>query len=125
MFLGHNGWGAAEGGNVTTALDMTALRDQAQREIDDGLRACQLAVAHNGEVVWTEGFGEATADHRFLVMSATKPIVASAAWILIGDGTLELDRRVVDYIPEFGTNGKDVVTVEQVFLMIAGFPTAP
>ena len=30
--------------------------------------------------------------------------------------------RVVDYIPEFGTHGKEVVTVEQVMLHTSGFP---
>ena len=64
-------------------------------------------------------------DTRFGVASATKPIVASATWHLIGEGLLDLDRRVVDYVPEFGTHGKDAVTVEQVYLMTCGFPTAP
>ena len=33
--------------------------------------------------------------------------------------------RSSTYIPEFGTNGKDVVTVEQVMLHTSGFPHAP
>ncbi len=32
---------------------------------------------------------------------------------------------MADHIPEFGTNGKDVVTVEQVLLHTSGFPRAP
>jgi CubicO group peptidase (beta-lactamase class C family) len=36
-----------------------------------------------------------------------------------------VSKRVVDYIPEFGTNGKDVITVEQVMLHTSGFPHAP
>ncbi len=47
------------------------------------------------------------------------------AWLLIGEGRLDIERRVVDYVPEFGTNGKDVVTVEQVMLHTSGFPRAP
>jgi CubicO group peptidase (beta-lactamase class C family) len=31
----------------------------------------------------------------------------------------------VDLIPEFGTNGKDVITIEQVMLHTSGFPRAP
>ena len=34
-------------------------------------------------------------------------------------------RRVAEYIPEFGTEGKDVITVEQVMLHTSGFPHAP
>ena len=33
-----------------------------------------------------------------------------------------MSKRVVDYIPEFAPNGKDVITVEQVMLHTAGFP---
>ncbi len=32
---------------------------------------------------------------------------------------------MVDHIPEFGTNGKDVITIEQVMLHTSGFPHAP
>ena len=46
-------------------------------------------------------------------------------WAVIGDGALDTASRVVDLIPEFGTNGKDVVTVEQVMLHTSGFPRAP
>ena len=38
---------------------------------------------------------------------------------------LSLDERVSDIIPEFATNGKDNVTVEQTMLHIGGFPSAP
>ena len=87
--------------------------------------ACQLAVARDGDVVCFETLGAATDDTRFCVFSATKPIVASAVWLLIGEGLLDIARPVAHYIPEFATNGKEIVTVEQVLLHTAGFPTAP
>ena len=40
-------------------FDDGPLRAAAQREIDGGLVACQLAVALGGDVVWTESFGTA------------------------------------------------------------------
>ena len=107
-----------------TQLDFTALRHAAQREIDKGLVACQVAVARDGDVVWTESFGDADDQSRFRVASATKPIVASAVWLLIGDGLLDVTRPVAHYLPEFAANGKGQITVEQVLLMIAGFPSA-
>ena len=110
---------------MSSDIDVSALRAAAEQEITDGLAACQVAVAREGEVVYFESFGTADDETRFGVASATKPIVASATWHLIGEGLLDLDRRVVDYVPEFGTHGKDVVTVEQVYLMTCGFPTAP
>lgn len=102
------------------------LRTRAKREIDEGLLpSCQLAVALDGEVVHFETFGEATNDNRYVMFSSTKPVVASAVWLLIQSGDLDVSKRVVDYIPEFGTHGKDVVTVEQVMLHTGGFPAAP
>ncbi len=42
-------------------------------------------------------------------------------WKLIGDGSLDLSEARGDIIPEFGTNGKDVVTVEHVLTHTSGF----
>jgi len=52
-------------------------------------------------------------------------VVASAVCQLLAEGAIGLDDRVAEHIPEFGTNGKDVVTVEQVLLHTSGFPRAP
>src|SRR5437870_864235 len=111
------------------ALDQTrvqALLDRARRDVDDGLLpSCQVALAQHGELLVNEIFGEATPSTRYIVYSATKPFVAGAVWSAMGDGLLDISRRVAEYIPEFGTNGKDVVTVEQVLLHTSGFPHAP
>jgi CubicO group peptidase (beta-lactamase class C family) len=102
--------------------------ERARREIDEGiLPSCQLAVAYDGEVVHSATLGAAPSgdETRYTIYSATKPIVASAVWQLLAEGKVALDDRVADHIPEFGTNGKDVVTVEQVLLHTSGFPRAP
>ena len=109
---------------MTIETDCAPLRRSAEQEIADGLAACQVAVAREGEIVWTESFGAADVETRFGVASATKPIVASAVWLFIGDGRLDIERPVVEYVPEFGANGKEGVTVEQVLLMTCGFPDA-
>jgi CubicO group peptidase (beta-lactamase class C family) len=107
-------------------VDFDPMLDAARKLVDDGVTpACQLAVGHKGDIVCFETFGAATNDTRFCVFSATKPIVASAVWLLIGEGLLDPSRPVAHYIPEFASNGKQVVTVEQVLLHTAGFPNAP
>ena len=106
-------------------IDTGALERAAEQEIRNGLTACQVAVARGNEILWTRSFGSANADTRFWVASATKPIVSSAIWLLIGDGKLELRRPVAHYAPEFAANDKQYVTVEQVLLMTCGFPNAP
>jgi CubicO group peptidase (beta-lactamase class C family) len=103
-----------------------ALLDRAKREVDSGLLpSVQLSLAYQGEVVMFETIGDATNDTRYIVYSATKAFVAGAVWALMGDGLIDVNKRVVDYVPEFGTNGKDVITVEQVMLHTGGFPMAP
>lgn len=105
---------------------VAALVQRARREIDEGLLpACQVALAKDGELVAFEAFGDATTSTRFVVFSCTKAFVAGAMWILIGEGEVDVSDLVVDHIPEFGANGKDRITVEQVMLHTSGFPQAP
>jgi CubicO group peptidase (beta-lactamase class C family) len=107
-----------------TKLD--ALLARARREVDDGLLpSSQIAVAINGELIANEAFGDATTDTRYVAYSATKAFVAAAMWALIGDGVVDVTKRAAEYVPEFATNGKDVITVEQVMLHTSGFPHAP
>lgn len=111
-------------GVVPERLD--ALLTRIRREVDSGLLpSCQLALAREGKLAAFETVGDARPTTRYVVFSATKALVAGAAWILIGEGKIDPSARVVEVIPEFGTNGKDVVTVEQVMLHTSGFPHAP
>ena len=82
-----------------------------------------MAVARGDEVI-SETFG-APSDARFLLYSLTKSVVAGAIWLLVGDGSLSPSTRAADLVPDFGTNDKDVVTVEQLLTHTAGFPHAP
>lgn len=105
---------------------VAALVERARREIDEGLLpSCQLAIARNGELAVFETLGAGTNESRYVIYSATKAFVASAFWLLIQAGRISIDTKVADVIPEFATNGKDVITVEQVMLHTSGFPYAP
>jgi CubicO group peptidase (beta-lactamase class C family) len=106
--------------------NVNALLKRAQREIDQGLLpSCQLALAQDGKVMVDETFGDATDDTRYVMFSCTKAVVAGAVWLLIQEGKLDVSQPVSHYIPEFGTNGKEAITVEQVMLHTSGFPHAP
>ncbi|MGH9282555.1 MAG: serine hydrolase domain-containing protein, partial [Acidimicrobiales bacterium] len=99
------------------------LLARARRDVEEGIvPSCQVALGLDGEVIAFETYGDATPGNRYAVFSCTKPIVASATWVLLGDRRLELSRPVADYVPSFGTLGKEVVTVEQVLLHTSGFP---
>jgi CubicO group peptidase (beta-lactamase class C family) len=89
------------------------------------LPSCQVAIGRYGRLGLFAAFGQANLRTRYATYSATKPITNSAIWILWGEGKVEPETLVVDVVPEFGTNGKDVITVEQVMCQTAGFPHAP
>ncbi len=111
---------------------LEALFARAKRDVDQGLlSSCQVAVARHGKVAAVRTFGEAVQGGRlqpatnrtlYPLFSCTKGIVSVATWVLLEEKLMRVDERVADIIPEFGTNGKEAVTVEQVMLHTAGFP---
>ena len=115
---------------------LEAVFARAKRDVDEAtLPGAQVAVARQGRLAGVRTFGSAavqggkehpaTDETLYSIFSSTKAVVAVAVWLLFEEGLLKLEERVADIIPEFGTNGKDVVTVEQVLLHVGGFPYAP
>ncbi len=116
-------------GAEAIGLDPTkvdALIDRARQEVDSGLLpSCQLAIARNNEVGVFETIGEVAPSSRYVMYSATKAFVASGFWLLLQDGKITLDTKISALIPEFATNGKSEITLEQVMLHTSGFAYAP
>ncbi|MBK7724896.1 MAG: beta-lactamase family protein [Dehalococcoidia bacterium] len=116
---------------------LEAVFARAKRDVDDGtLKSAQVAVARRGKLAGLRTYGtvqhggverEVPATDRTLytIFSCTKAIVGAATWTVCEDGLLRIEEKVSDIIPEFGTNGKENITVEQVMLHIGGFPLAP
>ena len=105
---------------------LAAVVERARREVDEGLLpSAQIAVAREGRLVLFETFGDADDDTLYCVFSCTKAITSAAAWLLIEAGDLAIGEAVAAIVPEFAANGKQDVTVEQLFLHSAGFPHAP
>lgn len=103
-----------------------ALLTRARREVDEGLLpGVQIAIAKDGKVGVCESFGTANDESLICIFSATKGITSAAAWVLMQEGKLSEDEVVADIIPEFASNGKDQITVQQLFTHTAGFPHAP
>ena len=114
---------------------LEALFARAKRDVDEGvLDSCQVAVARQGKLAALRTFGRAvqggeeraaTDETLYHIYSCTKAIVAAGVWLLFEQDQLRLDERVADIIPEFGTNGKEAITVELLMLHAGGFPYAP
>ena len=115
---------------------LEALFARVEKEVREGLLpSAQVAVARQGRIAGMRSFGSVSHEGRaaapagdetlYVVFSATKAITSAAAWLLLQEGKLDLAERVAEVVPEFGTEGKDAVTVEQLFTHTAGFPHAP
>src|SRR6266446_6801619 len=117
------------------AAKVDELFKRAEREVNEGLLpSCQIAIARNGKIGAMKAFGHAvqggadkpaTIETLYCVFSCTKAIVSSAIWVLVGEGKLDISERAADIVPEFATNGKDAITVEQLLIHTGGFPSAP
>jgi CubicO group peptidase (beta-lactamase class C family) len=93
----------------------------------------QVAVIKNGRVVVDCVGGVAdprtgvavTAGTLFWAASTAKGVASSLAHVLVERGELDYDMKVVDVWPEFGSHGKDKVTLRHVLLHTAGVPGLP
>jgi uncharacterized protein YbbC (DUF1343 family)/CubicO group peptidase (beta-lactamase class C family) len=89
-----------------------------------------IVVVHRGEVVFRRAYGNRAikptelamvADTAFDVASLTKPVAtATSIMILIEQGKVRLTDPVSRYLPEFGKNGKEKVTIEHLLLHTSG-----
>src|SRR5256885_15576341 len=78
----------------------------------------QVAVAVNGRLVWSEGFGYADAERQrpvtretqFRIGSVSKPLTATAVALLYEQRKLDLDAAVQRYVPSFPDKGYPVTT---------------
>jgi len=93
----------------------------------------QVAVIRNGRVIVDAVSGvtdrrtgvAVTADTLFYAASSAKGVASSVAHVLVERGELDYDMRAVDVWPEFGSHGKDKVTLRHVLLHTAGVPGLP
>ncbi|GIG20621.1 serine hydrolase [Cellulomonas chitinilytica] len=109
----------------TVAPGFEGVRDAfaATAAGEPGLQA-QVAAYVGGERVVDLAVG-LPAQTLMPVYSTGKGAVHLTVALLAQDGVLDLDRRVADDWPEFGTHGKDVLTVRDVLTHRAGLVGVP
>lgn len=84
------------------------------------------------EVIYNKAFGNFTYDKNstkvstnsiFDLASVSKVVgTTSAAMILAGNNNLNLDDKVIKYLPEFNNNAKDKITIRNLLLHNSGLP---
>lgn len=117
MARARDGWGA---------IDAAVDRSIAAGEIPGVV----FQVGHRGKIIYHKAFGlrsvrpqaePMTTDTIFDVASITKPVAtASSIMALVQDGRLRLNSRVADHWPEWGQEGKELVTIRQLLTHTSG-----
>eukprot|EP01045_Picozoa_sp_COSAG04_P023425 COSAG04_NODE_2780_length_3594_cov_5.982546_3_plen_452_part_00 len=114
-----------------SAAALQQLFEAAEAQVLAGhIDSCSVAVARHGRLAGAAAFGvdphgrPVTTSSLLQIYSSTKAVVAAAAWQLIDRGALSPSARVAELFPEFGENGKEDVSVEQLLTFTAGLPPA-
>ncbi len=128
-------------------VDMTTTqRDAIWQSVETIYRsgtqpAISLCVRRCGSVVLDRAIGHArgngpqdtpdaakvlaTPQTIFCMFSASKAVTAMVLHLLQERGVLQLNDKVAKYIPAFGVNGKDTITLRDLLIHRAGIPRVP
>ena len=116
---------------TATPNRLAVLDSIVQDAIHDGqIPGAVLLVWHNGQVVYRKALGSRsleprhetmTVDTIFDLASLTKVVATTTAVMqLVQKGQLRVNDPVAKYIPEFGQNGKDDITIRQLLTHFSG-----
>jgi CubicO group peptidase (beta-lactamase class C family) len=87
-----------------------------------------LLLAHKGEIVFKEAFGNLTLDAKAQMASSSKPVTSTLLMILVDQGKLALDDPLEKYLPEFkgitihGKPPARLPTVRNIISNMSGLP---
>lgn len=136
-------------GFKVTSVEEADLSDAEPRAIDEALTGelaayieglmedaevigASVAIVADGEVVYSEGFGERSIggepvqpDTQMLIASVTKPITTTLMAMLVDDGVLDWDTPAVEYMPEFAVASDELtqeITVANLVCACTGVP---
>jgi len=122
----------ASAGMDSRKLDQAVrlYRDAVEK---DELRGAVLMVARHGRIVLHEALGWRHRGYRlpmekdtlFRMASNTKPVVATAALILVEEGKLNLEDRVSKYFDSFSNGKSRQITLFQLLAHTSGFRIQP
>jgi uncharacterized protein YbbC (DUF1343 family) len=127
----------AQSGGESTKLELAVPDDVGMRSerlafIDDVVQegldqkkmpGCVIAIGRHGKIALLKAYGNKrveptvepmTVDTVFDMASITKPVAtATSVMALVEQGKVRIRNHVTDYVPEFGVNGKDSITIHQ------------
>jgi serine beta-lactamase-like protein LACTB len=108
---------AAATGPTTAAITPSEAADKIGHELlARGIPGLAVAVALDGRVIYSKGFGYADLEQRvptwpttkFRIGSISKPLTATALMQLVEAGKLDLDAPIQKYVPSFPDKGAKI-----------------
>ena len=88
---------------------ITTARLEIWKALSNGASAATVAIMDDSKIIYSEGFGMRSreeslpvdTDTQFNIGSISKVFTALGVLLLCDDGRVELDKPVIDYLPEF------------------------
>jgi uncharacterized protein YbbC (DUF1343 family)/CubicO group peptidase (beta-lactamase class C family) len=125
------GWSVTDTNHSASIVRLSAVDAVIEQSIHEGtIPGAVLLIGHNGRVVYRKAYGERSLEPRrepmtldtiFDLASLTKVIATTPAMMqLIERGKVRLNDPVAKYLPEFAQNGKEDITVRQLFTHYSG-----
>lgn len=91
---------------------------------------CVVLIGHQGKIAFFKAYGNRavkpdvvamTQDTVFDMASITKPVAtATSIMVLLERGKIRLEDKVTQYLPDFGQNDKEDITIQQLLTHTAG-----
>ncbi len=117
--------------SLSSTVDAILIEAAAKDEIPGAV----LVVGYRGRVIYRKAYGSRallpkrepmTIDTIFDLASLTKLVATTSSVMkLVEQGKLRLNDPVARYIPEFGANGKDQITLRQILTHTSGLRPDP
>jgi uncharacterized protein YbbC (DUF1343 family) len=123
-------------GKPATRIDLSGVDAIVAQSIEkDEIPGAVLVVGQRGRVIYRKAYGlralvpaheKMTEDTIFDMASLTKVMATAPSVMLLAEqGKVRLNDPVARYVPEFGTNGKEQVTVRQILTHTSGLRPIP
>ena len=101
--------------------DLEGLRSILRKAVENKtLPGVSLLLAHRGEVLFREAFGDLTVDQPVKMASDSKPVAATAVMAVVDQGKMRLDDPLTKFVPEFKGTKVEKATVRQLLSHSAG-----
>jgi serine beta-lactamase-like protein LACTB len=97
---------------------VSEIRSRIRADLAPKVPGLSVAVAEDGKIIWSEGFGFAdldaktpvTAQTLFRIGSVSKPLTAAGLMLLVEKGKVDLDADIHRYVPDFPDKGHPITT---------------